>query len=227
MRGNAGQWRCLDSKSCIVLYVRILGFVLKNLKTTAIVLLKSFYQTLNHFIPIRHIRPKQIYSNFIHHSCDNQLTLQSIWRSYVSLIPSLTFCFWSFQGSIKDQLKAYGALTEKVTRRYSRQILQGVSYLHSNMIVHRDIKGNRKKKRASKGQGRILIGFATSEHAHLRQTLTLCQRQIVTVHTAASVAMNTTDPLILYHLNFPHLVSHHLQKELGGGKSAILNSPLR
>ncbi|OCT75448.1 hypothetical protein XELAEV_18030628mg [Xenopus laevis] len=44
-------------------------------------------------------------------------------------------------GSIKDQLKAYGALTENVTRRYTRQILQGVSYLHGNMIVHRDIKG--------------------------------------------------------------------------------------
>ncbi|KAF3857047.1 hypothetical protein F7725_008906 [Dissostichus mawsoni] len=38
-------------------------------------------------------------------------------------------------GSIKDQLKSYGALTENVTRRYTRQILEGVSYLHSNMIV--------------------------------------------------------------------------------------------
>uniref|UniRef100_A0A8C6L4L2 Mitogen-activated protein kinase kinase kinase 2 n=1 Tax=Nothobranchius furzeri TaxID=105023 RepID=A0A8C6L4L2_NOTFU len=44
-------------------------------------------------------------------------------------------------GSIKDQLKSYGALTENVTRRYTRQILEGVSYLHGNMIVHRDIKG--------------------------------------------------------------------------------------
>lgn len=70
-----------------------------------------------------------------------QLVNIRVSRNIISFTNCLFVCFLSSQGSIKDQLKAYGALTEKVTRRYTRQILQGVSYLHSNMIVHRDIKG--------------------------------------------------------------------------------------
>ena len=48
--------------------------------------------------------------------------------------------FW-FQGSVKDELRNYGALTENVTRKYTRQVLEGLVFLHSNVIVHRDIKG--------------------------------------------------------------------------------------
>ncbi|XP_038047208.1 mitogen-activated protein kinase kinase kinase 2-like isoform X2 [Patiria miniata] len=44
-------------------------------------------------------------------------------------------------GSVKDELRSYGALTENVTRKYTRQILEGVAYLHTSHIVHRDIKG--------------------------------------------------------------------------------------
>ena len=45
------------------------------------------------------------------------------------------------QGSIHQHLRNVGALNEVLTRKYTRQILEGVAYLHDHNIVHRDVKG--------------------------------------------------------------------------------------
>ncbi|XP_053568491.1 mitogen-activated protein kinase kinase kinase 19 [Bombina bombina] len=45
-------------------------------------------------------------------------------------------------GSISSVLKRFGPLPEIVFVKYTKQILQGISYLHNNRVIHRDIKGN-------------------------------------------------------------------------------------
>jgi len=44
-------------------------------------------------------------------------------------------------GSVAHLLKAFGPLEEDVIRAYTRQILEGLHFLHENRAVHRDIKG--------------------------------------------------------------------------------------
>ncbi|XP_061468688.1 mitogen-activated protein kinase kinase kinase 19 [Rhineura floridana] len=45
-------------------------------------------------------------------------------------------------GSIASIIHRFGPLSEIVFCKYTKQILQGVAYLHENGVVHRDIKGN-------------------------------------------------------------------------------------
>lgn len=38
-------------------------------------------------------------------------------------------------------LDKFGKFNEKVISIYSHQVLEGLNYLHSNNVIHRDIKG--------------------------------------------------------------------------------------
>lgn len=44
-------------------------------------------------------------------------------------------------GSVAALLNNYGALQEGLVRKFTKQILEGLSFLHAREIVHRDIKG--------------------------------------------------------------------------------------
>ena len=61
-----------------------------------------------------------------------------------TFVRTLFYCFILILvagGSVSFLLGQYGAFTEAVIIRYTRQILRGLAYLHDNHVLHRDLKG--------------------------------------------------------------------------------------
>ncbi|XP_057296599.1 mitogen-activated protein kinase kinase kinase 2-like [Hydractinia symbiolongicarpus] len=57
--------------------------------------------------------------------------------------PSSMYIFMEYMpgGNMHDLVQRVGGLGEEQLRKYTQQIIEGVSYLHVNMVIHRDIKG--------------------------------------------------------------------------------------
>lgn len=56
---------------------------------------------------------------------------KSVLRIFFELAPD---------GSVRDALREFGPFSEHTIRKYTKDILQGLSFLHSRRFVHRDIK---------------------------------------------------------------------------------------
>lgn len=47
---------------------------------------------------------------------------------------------WVPAGSLHSLLDQFGALSDAMTRKYTEQVLEGLTYLHANRVIHRDVK---------------------------------------------------------------------------------------
>ena len=76
----------------------------------------KIYENLNHPNIIKYIFSEQINNHYF---------------LYLEYIPG---------GSIKNMVDQFGGFNERLIRKYTKQILFGLKYLHDNKIIHRDIK---------------------------------------------------------------------------------------
>ena len=84
--------------------------------------------------------------------CDNYINEVKIYKNlkhkniikyiYSEQINNYYFLYLEYikGGSIKNLIDQFGGFNESLIKKYTKQILEGLKYLHDNKIIHRDIK---------------------------------------------------------------------------------------
>ena len=99
-------------------------------------------------------------------------------------------------GSIETLLKTFGPFEEELFQNYTRQIIEGIKYIHSKNVVHRDIKG---KNVMLKANGVIkLIDFG-------------CAKQL------NQQSSNTKEELLMSLYGTAYWMSPEMVREVGHG----------
>jgi serine/threonine protein kinase len=112
----------LDNESGALLAVKEISFTRENASDVQELKLEiSLLRKLDHKHIVRYLGAE------IPESSNSQLTL----HIFTEFMPG---------GSILHLIKKFGSLSESVVRNYTRQMLNGLIYLHSKGIIHRDIK---------------------------------------------------------------------------------------
>jgi len=87
--------------------------------------LEALQQEISLFEKLQHANIVRYYGSQLDHQ-------QSTLNIFLEYVPG---------GSITKLIKKFGALGENIVSNYTKQVLQGLEYLHECNIIHRDIKG--------------------------------------------------------------------------------------